>query len=99
MCPRASMFSPAVVSGTLIKRETIKTTNMKLRSLLTIALVPALLTSCLKSKDALGVISDNGSIATGIFDRFYFGAAKTFALNSTPAVETLDLLDIRYSAP
>jgi hypothetical protein len=72
---------------------------MKLRSLLLIALVPALLTSCLKSKDSLGVIADDGSISTGIFDRFYYGQAKAFALTGSPAVETLDLLDIRYSAP
>ncbi len=72
---------------------------MKLRSLLLIAFVPALLTSCLKSKDSLGVIADDGSITTGIFDRFYYGEAKAFALTGTPAVETLDLLDMRYSAP
>lgn len=71
---------------------------MKLRSLLTIALVPALLTSCLKSKDSLGVIADDGSITTGIFDAFYYGAAKSFALTGSPAIETLDFLDIRYSA-
>lgn len=72
---------------------------MKLRSLLLIAFVPALLTSCLKSKDSLGVIADDGSISSGIFDRFYYGASKAFALTGSPAVETLDLLDMRYSAP
>jgi len=72
---------------------------MKLRTLFLIALVPAMLTSCLKSKDSLGVIADDGSIATGIFDRFYYGEAKSFALTGTPPIETLDLLDIRYSAP
>jgi hypothetical protein len=72
---------------------------MKLRSLLLIALVPALLTSCLKSKDSLGVIADDGSITSGIFDRFYYGEAKSFALTGSPAIETLDLLDMRYSAP
>jgi hypothetical protein len=73
---------------------------MKLRSLLIIAVaVPAMLTSCLKSNDSLGLLADPGSISTGIFDRYYYGAAKTFALNGTPAIETLDLLDIRYSAP
>ena len=72
---------------------------MKLRSLLLIALVPALLTSCLKSKDSLGVIADDGSISSGIFDRFYYGEAKSFALTGSPAIETLDLLDMRYSAP
>lgn len=72
---------------------------MKLRSLLLIAFVPALLTSCLKSKDSLGVIADDGSITSGIFDRFYYGEAKSFALTGSPAIETLDLLDMRYSAP
>ncbi|MBL0234812.1 MAG: DUF1735 domain-containing protein [Chitinophagaceae bacterium] len=72
---------------------------MKLRSLLLIALVPALLTSCLKSKDSLGVIADDGSISSGIFDRFYYGQTKSFALLGSPAIETLDLLDMRYSAP
>jgi hypothetical protein len=72
---------------------------MKLRSLLLIAFVPALLTSCLKSKDSLGVIADDGSITTGIFDRFYYGQTKSFALTGSPAIETIDLLDMRYSAP
>src|SRR5689334_20386203 len=72
---------------------------MKLRTLFLIALVPAMLTSCLKSKDSLGVIADDGSISTGIFDRFYYGEAKSFALTGSPPIETLDLLDIRYSAP
>ena len=45
------------------------------------------------------MIADDGSIATGIFDRFYYGEAKSFALTGTPPIETLDLLDIRYSAP
>jgi len=72
---------------------------MKLRSLLLIAFVPALLSSCLKSRDSLGVIADDGSISTGIFDRFYYGETKSFALTGSPAIETLDLLDIRYSAP
>jgi hypothetical protein len=72
---------------------------MKLRTLFLIALVPAMLTSCLKSKDSLGVIADDGSITTGIFDRFYYGETKSFALTGSPPIETLDLLDIRYSAP
>ncbi|MFN8291133.1 MAG: DUF1735 domain-containing protein [Chitinophagaceae bacterium] len=72
---------------------------MKLKSLLFIALVPALLTSCLKSRDSLGVLADPGSISTGIFDRFYYGEAKSFALTGSPAIETLDAITIRYSAP
>lgn len=72
---------------------------MKLRSLFFIALVPALLTSCLKSRDSLGVIADEGSISTGIFDRFYYGEAKAFALTGSPPIETLELITIRYSAP
>jgi hypothetical protein len=72
---------------------------MKLRNLIIMALVPALLTSCLKSRDALGVINDTGSTTTGIFDAFYYGAAKSFALTGNPPIETLDLLDIRYSSP
>lgn len=72
---------------------------MKLKSLLFIALVPALLTSCLKSRDSLGVIADPGSISTGIFDRFYYGEAKSFALTGTPAIETIDAIKVRYSAP
>jgi hypothetical protein len=78
----------------------LKLHNMKLRTLLLIALVPALLTSCLKARDELGVVGDDqGSVTTGIFDRFYFGEAKSFALTGDPPIETLDLLDIRYSSP
>lgn len=45
------------------------------------------------------MIADDGSISSGIFDRFYYGEAKSFALTGSPAIETLDLLDMRYSAP
>lgn len=71
---------------------------MKLKSLLIIALAPAVLTSCLKSRDTLGVIADPGSISTGIFDRFYYGEAKTFALDGDPPIETFDAFELRYSA-
>jgi hypothetical protein len=47
----------------------------------------------------LGVLADEGSITTGIFDRFYYGEAKSFALTGSPPIETLDLITIRYSAP
>lgn len=63
------------------------------------AMVPVVFTSCLRSRDSLGVIADDGSIVTGIYDRYYYGEAKTFALNGLPAVETFDALDIRYNAP
>lgn len=72
---------------------------MKLKSFLLIALAPALLTSCLKSRDSLGVLADPGSISTGIFDRFYYGEAKSFALTGSPAIETIEAITIRYSAP
>ena len=72
---------------------------MKLKSLLAIALVPAMLTSCLKSRDSLGVLADEGSISTGIFDRFYYGELKSLALNALPAQETVDFVKIWYSAP
>lgn len=72
---------------------------MKLKPILIIALLPALLASCLKSRDSLGVLADEGSISTGIFDRYYYGETKTFALDGQPPVETFDLLEVRYSAP
>src|SRR5437868_3297560 len=73
---------------------------MKLRNLLIVALVPALLTSCLKSKDSLGVVADNGSVSTGIFDRYYNGEVKAIALNALPAQETIpDFISVRMNAP
>ncbi len=73
---------------------------MKLKSVLIIALLPALLSSCLKSRDSLGVINDGGSISTGIFDAFYYGQLKPLALNALPVQETIDeFILVRYSAP
>lgn len=55
--------------------------------------------SCLKSKDQFGWDGDKGSIVTGIFDRGYYGGAKSYVLNSTPAVENItDFLSLRYHA-
>ncbi len=74
---------------------------MKLKYLI-LAILPVtlLFTSCLKSRDSLGVVADEGSISTGIFDRFYFGEAKPIALNGQPPIETIsDFLKIWYSAP
>ncbi|MFN8291132.1 MAG: DUF1735 domain-containing protein [Chitinophagaceae bacterium] len=76
-----------------------KHNNMKLTHLLLMAILPSLLASCLKSRDSLGTLADPGSISTGIFDRFYYGEAKSFALTGSPAIETLDAVTIRYSAP
>lgn len=72
---------------------------MKLKSFFFAALVSILLASCLKSRDTLGVLADSGSISTGIFDRFYYGEARSFALTGSPAIETIDAITIRYSAP
>lgn len=71
---------------------------MKLKSFLFIAVLASLLSSCLKSRDSYGVLTDEGSITTGIFDRFYIGETKTFALDGNPPIETFDLLEVRYSA-
>src|SRR5262249_35054680 len=80
---------------------TSKTINMKLKSLILLVIAaPVVLTSCLKSRDPLGITKDPGSISTGIFDRYYYGANKPFVLEGLPAVETLPtFLTIKMSAP
>lgn len=73
---------------------------MKLKSLFSIAAASLLLTSCLKSRDTVGVIEDKGSIVSEIFDRAYYGELKFISLDLTPATETVsDFLTLRVHAP
>ena len=73
---------------------------MKMKLLFITILSTVLLSSCLKSVDPFGFNEDEGSIVTGIFDRGYYGSAKPYVLNSTPAIESFsDFLSLRYHAP
>lgn len=73
---------------------------MKLKSLLSIATASLLLASCLKSRDAVGVIEDKGSIVSEIFDKAYYGDLKFISLDATPATETIsDFLTLKVYAP
>jgi Domain of unknown function (DUF1735) len=73
---------------------------MKIKSLLILVSTCVLLASCLKDKDQFGWDADKGSIVTGIFDKGYYGDAKSYVLNSNPPVENLaDFLSLRFHAP
>lgn len=71
---------------------------MKATRLSLILLIPIVLVSCLKSKDSLGVINDNGSIVSEIYDAEYYGGVKVLSLDAAPPSEEIALVELQLFA-
>src|SRR5215211_2055128 len=56
------------------------------------------LTSCLKSKDSLGINGDTGTIITEIADVNTEGSLKIISVNAVPATESILILTLRVHA-
>ncbi len=73
---------------------------MKLKSISFLAIAASLtLTSCLKSRDSLGLLNDSGSIVTEISDVNISGPEKFLSLDLTPATETVNIITLKSYSP
>jgi hypothetical protein len=69
---------------------------MNIKSFSIIALFSVVLTSCLKSRDTLGLYEDKGTIVTEIADVNIFGDTKVVSVDDTPPTETIDLITLKF---